>query len=621
VLKSLGSREGDYVVVLDIFYEIIHSEFEYTEGLDEYAFRLTVDPNMDTAYPLRLLVDDKTYYLGGSDGINSGNALAGMAASIPTATVTRETDIDFYLAPQGTLQSVAAYDGSFRLMMIEPDIEPLVTLPVWEAGDYYFVFTATFPFEGGSLILEYPIHIKLVEEIEEETYPNDVGETPEPPRVTVTTGFGELYFGNEHLSSDYCKGYMLWTEQWYDGGMVSGDGLGAEGRIPDILEELPTIRHYACEPVSVKVQAENDTLTRISVCTPEGNRITTGTDTSILSASALEEGTYIVILTVETQGNYIEEADAYERTCTEYAFRMEIVEEQAGIPGVPETNPRVVVSGGGQTAVFATEEDGFLAWTEVRQSPENNLINRLEGTPAADVIFATSDNTDPLPSMEIVDGDDLTLTLGAAGDELVAVMLYDAKGNLIVCGDSLGGVISRQSDEGDRHMVVILQVTSRISETEIACYEYAFELTCYASAPQTEDPLVLVTGTEVVIPYGILTSYDEWTGSDWVGERYAIVPPKSFADEIPAVAYTAKTRIRPNYNIDLKSFELLDGNFKQVRYGDFEFDITLDELYEELNALPDGTYYLMLHTVKFGRYIEGRIEEWDTTYFVALTIS
>jgi hypothetical protein len=66
-------------------------------------------------------------------------------------------------------------------MMIEPDIEPLVTLPVWEAGDYYFVFTATFPFEGGSLILEYPIHIKLVEEIEEETYPNDVGETPDEP--------------------------------------------------------------------------------------------------------------------------------------------------------------------------------------------------------------------------------------------------------------------------------------------------------------------------------------------------------------------------------------------------------------------------------------------------------
>ena len=137
--------------------------------MDEYAFILEVDPNRDITFPVRMLIDGQTYYLEGNDGINSGHALTELAPSIRTATVTREADIDFYLSPQGTLQSVTAYDGSFRLMMTEPDLEPLVSLSAWAEGDYYFVFTVSFPFEGVSMTLEYPFHIKLVEKTEQET--------------------------------------------------------------------------------------------------------------------------------------------------------------------------------------------------------------------------------------------------------------------------------------------------------------------------------------------------------------------------------------------------------------------------------------------------------------------
>ncbi|MBR5123695.1 MAG: hypothetical protein IKU90_01065, partial [Clostridia bacterium] len=456
VLKSVTSRKGEYVVVLEVYHETIYSADEYTKGVDEYAFRLTVDPNMDTAYPLRLLVDGKTYYLQGSDGINSGHALTELAPSIPTATITRDvTTWDFYLAPVGTLQSVTAYDGSFRLMMTEPDIEPLVSLSAWKAGDYYFVFTATFSHEGESLTLEYPIHIRLVEEPEEESTPaGDVGETPEPPRIQIRTGFGDLYFGSKRHSSEYHEGYMLWVEEWHDGGMLSGDGLGATGQLAEIAAELPALLHYEGETPTIRVTDGNDYLPRIYIYR---NDLSFYADTRDASTfSTLPEGDYIIVLRVETQGDYIPEAEAYERTCTEYAFVLKVVEEHAGIPGVPETNPRVTVSGGGQTAVFETEEDGFLAWREVD-------LSHVEGIRAADVIFTDDDAMRALPTMEIVYGDTLTLTLDAAGDDLIMVYLYDAKGGFVTSGADLSVVNKLQNEGWDQHVIVILQIHSLIS--------------------------------------------------------------------------------------------------------------------------------------------------------------
>ena len=470
--EFLSTLRGEYTVVLEVYHEINYSEDEYTKGVDEYAFRLDVDPNLDITFPVRMLIDGQTYYLEGNDGINSGYALTGMTASIPTAVMTRETDIDFYLAPQGTLQSVTAYDGSFRLMMTEPDLEPLVSLSAWAEGDYYFVFTVSFPFEGVSMTLEYPFHIKLVEkteqETEEETYPNDDGETPEPPRLTVSTGFGSLHFGNASHSSEYHEGYMLWTEQWYDGGMVSGDGFGATGQLSDISAGLPVLRHYAGEEPHLRVIEDKDTLTRIYIYYKDHSFYADAKDASVLST--LPEGSYIIVLRVETQGDYIDEADAYERTCTEYAFILEVVEEYAGIPGVPETTPRVIVSGGGQSAVFETEENGFLAWREVD-------LSHIQGTPAASVIFDDDDALRALPDMEITYGTPLTLSLDAAGDELLGVILYDAKGGVTAEGLDLSVVDSLENDGWDRGVILVLQIMSWISETEQACYEYAIDLT------------------------------------------------------------------------------------------------------------------------------------------------
>ena len=471
MMNIAALRDGNYIVVLDIYSEISYSEDEYVKGLDEYAFWLTVDSNMDITYPVRMLIDGKTHYLEGNDGINSGYALAGMTASIPTAVMTRETEWDVYLSPQGTLQSVTAYDGSFRLMMTEPDLEPLVSLPAWAEGDYYLVFTVSFPFEGGSMTLEYPFHIKLSEDTEKETYPNDDGETPEPPRLTVGTGFGSLHFGNTSHSSEYHEGYMLWTEQWYDGGMVSGDGFGATGQLSDISAGLPVLRHYAGEEPHLRVIEDKDTLTRIYIYYEDHSFYADARDASVLST--LPEGSYIIVLRVETQGDYIEEADAYERTCTEYAFILEVVEEHAGIPGVPETNPRVAVSGGGQSAVFETEEDGVLMWTE-KAGQERKVI-----TVPMWFEFADPQTIDRLPRMSLKPGDELTLTLDAAGDSLIGVTVYEFNKDTVAQGEDLSVISPTLFDKWlDEGVVfsgrVVLEVKSRTGEDEISCYEYVF---------------------------------------------------------------------------------------------------------------------------------------------------
>ena len=480
---------GEYIVVLEIYYETIYSADEYTKGLDEYAFRLTVDPSMNDNAPVRVIHGDKTYFPTGYlleesyydaelkqeitkqyDGAEK--ILAELAPAMVTATVARGESLGLYLAPFYELKWVRVFNSSLRQLYEMGYDSPLDTFSeTREAGDYYVIITAVFLGTGETSVTEFPIHIRVVEkteqETEEETTPaGDVGETPLPPRVQVGTGFGSLYFGNTSHSREYHEGYMLWTEQWYDGGMLSGDGFGATGQLAEIADGLPVLRHNAGEEPFLRVCEDEDTLTRIYVYRDD---LTFHFDTMDAHALAtLPEGRYIIVLRMETQGDYIPEAEAYERTCTEYAFWLEVVDS-------PKTNPRVVVSGGGQSAVFETEEDGFLAWIEIRYSPETSASYRIDGTPAADVIFADNDAMRAIPKMEIVYGDTMTLTLDAAGDELILVKLYDAKGGFVTSGTDLSVVNTLENDGWNRHVIVILECTA-VRPTGIACCEYAFEL-------------------------------------------------------------------------------------------------------------------------------------------------
>jgi len=477
-LLNTLTGNGGYVVVLDIYTEIRYSEDEYTKSLYEYAFWLEVDPTLNFSAPVRVIHGGKTYFPTGYlleesyydaelkqevtkhyDGAEK--ILKELVKDMVTATVTQGESLSLYLAPFYDLKSVKVY-RDLTLWALSETEEPLTQLAEWDTGDYYVIITAAFMGTGATTVDEYPIHIRIVEEREEESTPaGDVGETPLPPRVSVGSGYGGLDFGNTSHSEEYYEGYMLWTEQWYDGGMISGDGFGATGQITDIADSLPTLRHNAGEEPFLRVYEDEDTLTRIYVYREDHSFYFDAEAAPILAS--LPVGRYVIVLRVETQGDYIEEADAYERTCTEYAFWLDVVEP-------PETKSYILVTGGGQQVEFEAEKDGFLAWREV------DLSHQVV-TPAASVIFTDNDAMRALPDMEIPYGTSLNLSPREADDALYGVLLYTAKGEMIAESNSLSVVDTLENDGWDRGVILVLQIVSSVSETERVCYEYAIDLT------------------------------------------------------------------------------------------------------------------------------------------------
>ena len=341
-LLNTLTGNGGYVVVLDIYTEIRYSEDEYTKSLYEYAFMLEVDPSMNDNAPVRVIHGDKTYFPTGYlleesyydaelkqevtkhyDGATYQlQALLSdmVTVTLPyTGSITQEGALSLYLAPFYDLKEITVYDGDLNELTKAQAAEPLEILCLWGVGDYYVIISATFAGTGATSVTEFPIHIKVVEEREEESAPaGDVGETPEPPRVQVGTGWGSLYFGSKSHSREYHEGYMLWTEQWYNGGMISGDGFGATGQLSEIADSLPTIDHDVGSPVNIRLPYSQDTLTGVSAYDKQYERVASGRDASVLTT--LPSGSYIVVLTVVTQGDYVPEAEAYECACTEYAF-------------------------------------------------------------------------------------------------------------------------------------------------------------------------------------------------------------------------------------------------------------------------------------------------------------
>ena len=340
--EFLSTLRGFYTVVLEIYHETNYSEDEYTKGVDEYAFKLDVDPTMNDKAPVRVIHGDKTYFptgyllertfydavVGDSTAIRYEGAsgrLPELATDMVTVTlpytgsITQEGALSLYLAPFYDLKEITVYDGDLNELTKAQSAEPLEILCSWGVGDYYVIISATFAGTGAASVTEFPIHIKVVEEREEESTPaGDVGETPEPPRLTVSTGWGSLYFGSKSHSREYHEGYMLWTEQWYDGGMISGDGFGATGQLDSIADSLPAIDHDVGSPVNIRLPYSEDTLTRVEVYREDHSFYFYAEAAPILAS--LPVGRYVIVLRVETQGDYIEEAEAYERTCTEYAF-------------------------------------------------------------------------------------------------------------------------------------------------------------------------------------------------------------------------------------------------------------------------------------------------------------
>ena len=541
-LLNTLTGNGGYVVVLDIYTEIRYSEDEYTKSLYEYAFMLEVDPSMNDNAPVRVIHGDKTYFPTGYlleesyydaelgqevtkhyDGATYQlQALLSdmVTVTLPyTGSITQEGSLSLYLAPFYDLKEITVYDGDLNELTKAQAAEPLEILCSWGVGDYYVIISATFAGTGATSVTEFPIHIKIVEETSEETYPNDDGETPDEPtdpldRVlskaepmtpqtpdgtplpdgSVLVGQTALYmpcFENgsslgkrvsrmavyrdgknpyiHHLYADVltddgrimmCEtqeihGYFALLE--YDSIVVlatmegdpSADGtsctlystmetwLSWTDADNMTAEDLGDIRLQRVEYDHWVQQAPVDKLEKTYVKTV-GRKWDQLSAVLRANGGAESFGVLVDFWTNTQSPRVYRHADSTSAEALEArdlilnvsqpyfdpvweTFVARLRDRIAGRdpvlpPASAENAVLVVMSGSGQSAVFNSTEEGFVAWREVD-------LSHIEGTRAADVIFTDDDAMRALPKMEIFYGDTLTLTLDEAGDDLIMVYL------------------------------------------------------------------------------------------------------------------------------------------------------------------------------------------------------
>ena len=482
-----------------------------------------------------------------------------------------------YLAPFYELKWVRVFNSSLRQLYEMGYDSPLDTFSeTREAGDYYVIITAVFLGTGETSVTEFPIHIRVVEkteqETEEETYPNDDGETPDEPAdplervlskaetMTPQTPDGEPLPEGSVLVGQTALYMPCYEDSMYLGQRVSRMAVFRDGKNPYIYHLYADVltddgRIMMCETQEIHgyfALLEYDSILVLATMegdpSPDGTSCTlyttmetwlSWTDADNMTAEDLGdirlqrveydhwvqeapvdklEKTYVktvgrkwdqlsAVLRANggaenfgvlvdfwtntqsprvyrhadsTSAEALEARDLILNVSQPYfdpvweAFVARLRDRIAGRdPVLPPDSAKdavlVVMSGSGQSAVFNSTEDGFLAWREVD-------LSHIEGTRATDVIFTDNDAMQALPGMEMVYGDTLTLYQDRAGDDLIMVYLYDAKGGFVKSGADLSVVNTLQNEGWDQHVIVILETITVVSETERVCYEYAFEL-------------------------------------------------------------------------------------------------------------------------------------------------
>lgn len=322
--EFLSTLRGEYTVVLEVYHETIYSEDEYTKGVDEYAFKLDVDPTLNFSAPVRVIHGDKTYFPTGYlleesyydaelklevtkpyDGAEK--ILKELVKDMVTATVTQGESLSLYLAPFYDLKSVKVY-RDLTLWALSETEEPLTQLAEWDTGDYYLIITAAFMGTGATTVDEYPIHIRIVE----------------PPETTscilVTGGGQQVKFEAEK------DGFLAWTASRSDvavNWMPRVEVTPAASVIfadDDALRALSDMEITYGTPLTLSLDAAGDALFKVILYDAKGGVTAEGTDLSVVDTLENDGWDRGVILVLQI----ISSVSETEQVCYEYAIDLTI---------------------------------------------------------------------------------------------------------------------------------------------------------------------------------------------------------------------------------------------------------------------------------------------------------
>ena len=298
---------------------------------DQETGEITVSSGDMTVYPKKYTVvynamfRDENGELVGVDGDGEGAAhrVGEIMGELPLLCTNGEgyrIDMPDHMALNGIriFKLISVQDKTFAEIALPAGFETMVDMAhsIGRKEGNYVVVLDVFSYEVIS-------EEEYVKEWSEFAFWLSVDTTPPSvfSRISVNSHTQSLHFDDR-------EGYMLWTEFWDGGGMLSGDGPGAEGQILEIKDELKTMSVSEGEAVSVTLRDEKDSLSSVVVYRMNGERVTQGKDCTVISE--LAAGKYYVILSVRTQGDYIEEAQAYEGSCHEYAFILDSLRPDIG---------------------------------------------------------------------------------------------------------------------------------------------------------------------------------------------------------------------------------------------------------------------------------------------------
>ena len=308
------------------------------------------------------------------DGPGAASQLAQIADELPAFTTDGDA-CSLFLAPNMTLQSVRVYEraqnGSYEEMAMPGGFE--------ETDDLLNSLCR----RDGSYIIVLGIHYETYYSADE--YVKGLDEYAF--RWTVNTAVQKELILHDLVLDN---GYMLWIETWYDGGMVCGEGRGAESQLAELVArgafDAYRLRYPVWTPYRFTWGDTEAPLVRVAVYDTSLTPVGEAKNFTVLHD--LPAGEYIVILTVTLPGAYIPEADAYERACCEYPLWLSLYDPSTVSDG---TGPLEVTVGSGTVSPYAATVSGRV-WTgdkwntfEASLPPFSNLLKLMP------VVFYTSD--------------------------------------------------------------------------------------------------------------------------------------------------------------------------------------------------------------------------------------
>ena len=117
---------------------------------------------------------------------------------------------------------------------------------------------------------------------------------------------------------------FLWADKWSEGGWMSSDGMNISQKFLEVKNEIPQITY----PTDLQIYYEEGVeFQSLSVYNSDFEEIHHNVHQEVLDD--LADGTYYLVITVKSKGEYIETEKQYEYSGYECVFKIVIVHENS----------------------------------------------------------------------------------------------------------------------------------------------------------------------------------------------------------------------------------------------------------------------------------------------------